>query len=55
MDKRSRSKHGMAQGHARNDDDGDMVSLNVIAHGNGIRVPECLNVYEPPNGNNTVP
>lgn len=28
--------------------------FNETAHENWIRVPECLNVYVPPNGNNAV-
>lgn len=45
----------MAQGHAINDTDRDTVSLNAIVHEKRIRVPECLNVYASPNGENAVP
>lgn len=47
--------HGIAQAYPRNDGDRDTLSLNVIAHENGVCVPEYANVYVPSNCNRSLP
>lgn len=48
-------KHGIAQAYAWNDGDRDILSPSVIAHENGVCVPEYAKAHVPSKCDSSLP